>query len=66
MSAADFRAAIIPKVQGGQSLDRAFQGLNLDFFVMTSSISATLGDPGQCDYSAANSFLDSLAQQRNL
>ncbi|KAM0802518.1 KR domain-containing protein, partial [Usnea florida] len=65
-SAADFRAAIIPKVQGAQSLDRAFQGINLDYFVMTSSISATLGDPGQCNYGAANSFLDSLARQRNV
>lgn len=66
MSAADFQAAIVPKVQGAQSLDRAFEGINLDFFIMTSSISATLGNPGQCNYSAANSFLDSLAWQRNL
>lgn len=33
---------------------------------MTSSISATLGNPGQSNYSAANSFLDYLAWQRNL
>ncbi len=66
MSAADFEAAIVPKVKGAQSLDKAFEGIDLDFFVMTSSISATLGNPGQCNYSAANSFLDSLARQRNL
>ena len=66
MSAADFQAAIVPKLKGAQSLDKAFEGIDLDFFVMTSSISATLGNPGQCNYSAANSFLDSLAWQRNL
>lgn len=66
MSAADFEAAIVPKLKGAQSLDMAFEGIELDFFVMTSSISATLGNPGQCNYSAANSFLDSLAWKRNL
>ena len=66
MSAADFQAAIVPKVKGAQSLDKALEGIDLDFFVMTSSISATLGNPGQTNYSAANSFLDSLAWQRNL
>ena len=66
MSAADFQAAIVPKLKGAQSLDKALEGIDLDFFVMTSSISATLGNPGQCNYSAANSFLDSLAWQRNL
>lgn len=31
---------------------------------MTSSISAVLGNLGQSSYSAANSYLDSLAMQR--
>ncbi|KAL8832579.1 MAG: hypothetical protein Q9170_004823 [Blastenia crenularia] len=66
MAAEDFSAATIPKVRGAQSLDRALRGIELDFFVMTSSISATLGNPGQSNYSAANSFLDYLAWQRNL
>ena len=66
MSAVDFQAAIVPKLKGAQSLARAFEGIDLDFFVMTSSISATLGNPGQCNYSAANSFLDSLAWKRYL
>jgi KR domain len=66
MSPEDFHSAIVPKVKGAQSLDKALQGIDLDFFVMTSSISAVLGNPGQCNYSAANSFLDILAWQRNL
>ena len=33
---------------------------------MTSSISAVLGNPGQSNYCASNSFLDSLAWHRNL
>ncbi|KKK26873.1 putative polyketide synthase, partial [Aspergillus rambellii] len=62
-----FQAAVNPKVQGAVSLSKALlQGGvadDLDFFVMTSSISATLGNPGQSNYSAANSFLDTLAWQ---
>jgi len=65
MSSEDFQAAVVPKVKAAQSLDKALQGIDLDFFVMTSSISATLGNPGQSNYSAANSFLDSVAWQRN-
>ena len=66
MPAEDFQAAVVPKVKGAQSLDKALRGIDLDFFVLTSSISATLGNPGQSNYSAANSFLDYLAWQRNL
>ena len=45
-------------------LHHAIQHLDLDFFVMTSSISALLGNTGQSIYSAANSVLDALALQR--
>lgn len=53
------------KAQGALSLHHAFQDLDLDFFVMTSSISALLGNTGQSNYSAANSVLDALALQRS-
>ena len=52
------------KAQGALNLHHAVHDLNLDFFVMTSSISALLGNNGQSNYSAANSVLDALAQQR--
>jgi len=65
-----FQAAVNPKVQGAVSISKALlQGGvvdDLDFFVMTSSISATLGNPGQSNYSVANSFLDTLARQHRL
>ncbi|KAI9655990.1 MAG: Type I Iterative PKS [Bathelium mastoideum] len=61
-----FEAALQPKVKGAETLHRAFQGTSLDFFVMTSSISATMGNPGQANYSAGNSYLDALAWHRNL
>lgn len=46
------------------SLHKALKNTRLDFFVMTSSISAVLGNPGQANYSAGNSFLDALAWYR--
>lgn len=66
MTIEKFKAALIPKVDGAQALHNALKGYELDFFVMTSSISATIGQPGQSNYAAANSFLDNLAWQRNL
>ena len=61
-----FAAGTLPKVRGALSLRKALQQTPLDFFVMTSSISAVLGNPGQSNYCAGNSFLDSLAWHRNL
>ncbi|KAL8902624.1 MAG: hypothetical protein Q9207_004524 [Kuettlingeria erythrocarpa] len=59
-------ACVAPKVQGAWSLHKALEDAPLDFFVMTSSISAVLGNPGQSNYCAANGFLDALAWHRNL
>ena len=38
--------------------------MDLDFFVMFSSMAAVLGNIGQSSYSACNAFEDSLAQYR--
>ena len=54
-----------PKVTGLVNLDEATRDLSLDFFVMFSSISATMGSVGQADYSAANAFMDAYASYRN-
>ncbi|RYO91715.1 hypothetical protein DL762_002044 [Monosporascus cannonballus] len=66
MDYASFMAAVAPKAKGALSLHKALGGAELDFFVMTSSISAVLGNTGQSNYSAGNSFLDSLALHRNI
>ncbi|XXH00688.1 hypothetical protein Hte_007038 [Hypoxylon texense] len=66
MDYAAFTAAITPKARGALALQNAVRDLDLDFFVMTSSISAVLGNMGQSNYSAANSYLDSLALQRTM
>lgn len=58
-----------PKVRGAQILHERFSTAaseeSLDFFVMFSSIVAVMGNPGQANYSAANAFLQGLAQQRS-
>lgn len=66
MAYESFAATVNPKMNGAISLHKALGDTPLDFFVMTSSISAVLGNPGQTNYSAGNSFLDSLAWHRNL
>ncbi|KAL9127726.1 MAG: hypothetical protein Q9217_003456 [Psora testacea] len=65
MNHPSFADSVNPKAWGALSLHNALQGLDLDFFVMTSSISALLGNTGQSNYSAANSVLDALALQRS-
>ncbi|KAF9886588.1 hypothetical protein FE257_011360 [Aspergillus nanangensis] len=56
--------SITPKMNGAISLHHALADTPLDFFVMTSSISAVLGNPGQANYCAGNSYLDALANYR--
>ncbi|KAI1457376.1 hypothetical protein F4805DRAFT_467399 [Annulohypoxylon moriforme] len=53
-----------PKVQGSVHLNDLFQEDTLDFFVFFSSATSVIGNPGQANYSAANLFMSSLAQQR--
>lgn len=52
------------KTRGALALDAALRGIELDFFVVFSSISSVLGLEGQVDYTAANAFLDAFAEER--
>ena len=52
------------KAAGAAYLDELTAHLDLEQFVLFSSIAATWGSGGQPGYSAANAFLDGLASQR--
>jgi acyl transferase domain-containing protein/surfactin synthase thioesterase subunit/acyl carrier protein len=53
-----------PKVYGSWLLHEYTKSLELDFFVLNSSLLSLLGSAGQGNYSAGNTFLDSLAAHR--
>ena len=53
-----------PKVLGGWNLHCETLDRKLDHFVLFSSLSSIFGHAGQANYSAANAFLDGLAQYR--
>ncbi|KAI0153315.1 ketoacyl-synt-domain-containing protein [Xylariaceae sp. FL1272] len=52
------------KYRGNRNLHELLKEHELDFFVMTSSISGFMGLTGQSNYAAANTYLDSLARHR--
>jgi acyl transferase domain-containing protein/NAD(P)-dependent dehydrogenase (short-subunit alcohol dehydrogenase family)/acyl carrier protein len=53
-----------PKVVGAWNLHQATTDLELDFFVLCSSIAVSMTQPGQGIYAAANSWLDAFAFYR--
>jgi acyl transferase domain-containing protein/thioesterase domain-containing protein/acyl carrier protein len=59
-----FARVFAPKAAGAWNLHAALARVQLDHFVLFSSISALIGSPGQGNYAAANSFLDALAHHR--
>lgn len=56
-----FSEVLSPKIEGTWNLYEATKQDNLEFFVMFSSGISVFGPAGQGDYSAANSYLDSMA-----
>ncbi|MGD0832753.1 MAG: beta-ketoacyl reductase, partial [Terracidiphilus sp.] len=64
-TSAEFRDVIESKVAGTFNIDEATQSLELDFFVMFSSIAGALGNVGQADYAVANAFMDQFAAYRS-
>ncbi len=58
------RRVIDPKVLGGWNLHRLSTEQDLEFFVVYSSISTYIGNPGQGNYVAANTALEALINMR--
>ncbi|KAJ5339123.1 Acyl transferase/acyl hydrolase/lysophospholipase [Penicillium brevicompactum] len=65
MSLDDWNAATGPKIQGTWNLHEASLDLNLDFFLLFSSMGGILGIPGQANYASANTFMDAFVQFRH-
>ena len=59
-------AVLAPKVHGLRALNFALKDVDLDFFLLCSSLSSVLGSIGQVDYCAANFFMDSFAHYDSL
>nr|QEO74295.1 Beta-ketoacyl synthase [uncultured bacterium] len=59
-----FRSVMAPKAWGTWRLHQATRDLELDFFVVFSSVAAVVGSPGQANYAAANALVDSLCAWR--
>ncbi|KAI5784580.1 hypothetical protein EDC01DRAFT_201043 [Geopyxis carbonaria] len=66
MTLQEFLVPITAKVQGTINLHESMlkSKQELDFFVMMSSVSGSIGAPWQANYGAANTFLDNFARYR--
>ncbi|KAH0434137.1 KR domain-containing protein [Colletotrichum camelliae] len=67
MTHEEWTTAVDPKVLGTWNLHNACvrSGLELDFFLLFSSISGIVGQKGQANYAGANTFLDAFVQYRH-
>ena len=61
---AQFRQVMLPKIQGAWNLHQATATIDLDYFILFSSLSSVIGMLGQSNYVVANTYLDSLAAYR--
>lgn len=64
LDAARMETVIAPKLLGAWNLHQATLGIPLEHFVLYSSITTAIGNPGQANYVAANAGLEGLAEMR--
>jgi len=65
LNADRFKRVMEPKALGAWHLHTITTSTPLDFFVLFSSATTMVGNPGQANYVAANAFLDALAHLRH-
>lgn len=58
------RKVMLPKAYGAWLLHDRTLAVSLEHFVVYSSVSALVGNPGQASYAAANAYLDGLISLR--
>ncbi|MEU6963701.1 type I polyketide synthase [Streptomyces chrestomyceticus] len=63
-SVPELATVLAAKAAGAAALDRLTADLELDAFVLFSSVAATWGSAMQAGYAAANAYLDALAEDR--
>jgi acyl transferase domain-containing protein/NADPH:quinone reductase-like Zn-dependent oxidoreductase/acyl carrier protein/NADP-dependent 3-hydroxy acid dehydrogenase YdfG len=59
-----FETVLRPKIDGAAALDRLTRDDPIGQFVVYSSATTVIGNPGQANYVAANSWLESLMRRR--
>jgi polyketide synthase 12 len=64
LTAEDMSRTLAAKVAGGWNLHELTAGMELSAFVLFSSLASVTGSASQADYSAANAYLDALAEYR--
>ena len=66
MTLDSWQTCLNPKIRGTWNLHNALKEREgeLDFFLLTSSLSGSIGQPTESNYCAANSFLDYFARYR--
>ncbi len=65
LDAERFQRVLKPKIEGAIHLDRLTRHLPLEYFVLFSSVTTLIGNPGQGNYVAANAFMEALARKRS-
>tara|TARA_B100000029_G_scaffold516253_2_gene628084 strand:- start:92024 stop:98293 length:6270 start_codon:yes stop_codon:yes gene_type:complete len=66
VNSARFERVLRPKIIGCRNLHEITKNIDLDLFVLFSSVSSLAGIPGQGSYAAANAYLDGMADYRRL
>ncbi|CAG8947510.1 unnamed protein product [Penicillium salamii] len=65
MTHGEWTETLAPKVQGTWNLHHATETQPLDFFIMAGSASGVMGNAGQANYAAANTFLEGFGMYRH-